>query len=158
MITAAEAKSRFNQFMDGIPECIATVKKLLNKETLTYAVEELKEVEELYLRSYKTPELLGLEKTYFSQVFESYVGTAFLWHVGGKWFLDLDKRYTSFGRIYLIEYGGKGYHWVATSVEDWREMIEDNELEGGIHQIVKNQIRYFSLSPEYTLEPVRTIN
>lgn len=158
MITAAEAKSRFNQFMDGIPECIATVKKLLNKETLTYTVEEVKEFEELYLGSYKNPELLGLEKAYFSQVFESYVGTAFLWHFGGKWFLDLDKRYTSFGRIYLIEYGGKGEDWVAISVEDWREIVEEDGIERGIHKVIESNIRYFSLSPEYTLEPVRTIN
>jgi hypothetical protein len=38
MITTPEAKLKFQQFIDGIPECIATVKKHIKKEVLYYSI------------------------------------------------------------------------------------------------------------------------
>ena len=156
-MTVPEAKLKFQQFIDGIPACIATVKKLLNKETLTYEVEEVKAFEELYERYFRNPALIGLERTYFNHVFEVYIGTAYLWHFGGRWYIDLNKKYDNFGRIYLIEYGGKDYTWVGIGIEGWRESVEE-EPGFGIHKIIENNINYFLQSPEYTLEPTRTIN
>jgi hypothetical protein len=158
MITTAEAKLKFQQFIDGIPECIATAKKLLGKETLTYEVEEIEAFQTIYERHFKTPEQLGLEKSYFERVFESYVGTAYLWHFGGKWVVDLNKKYTSFGRFYIDESCGMGPDSVSTSIEDWRTTIEDMDGNRKAAEIIGNMLYFHSVSQEYVLVPVRTIN
>lgn len=157
MKTKKEITQEFNAFIESIPNQLDLLKKYLYKDTLTFAKDEIDLVQKWYKRYHRKRRLkrVGLTKEGIDLMCTAYLGTAFLWHFGGKWELETSKS-GPYGDFQLVEYGGEGYTWVAITPRNWLRSVETKQNLGLISEIFDSYISTFEQRPEYQLKPVRT--
>lgn len=154
----SEIKKEYNEFIEKIPDYITHVKKVLQTEKLNYAPDEIEKFQAFYERSYKAPSDIGLTKEKLENIFTAYIGTAWLWHFGGKWKIETNKKSEDYGFACIVEYGGEGYIWVAFAPLKWAIYgIELNQLQEPIKDSFLRTMDFYKNNPNFVLEPVRNI-
>ncbi|HOY42213.1 MAG TPA: hypothetical protein PLX60_10140 [Chitinophagales bacterium] len=153
-----EIEEYYKNFVANIPNYIVKLKSILKKDAFNYSFDEISEVEKFYEFNFNKPSNFNLSKEELDNIVASYLGTAFMWHFGGNWCLDLDKKSTSYGLAMLENYGGKDYDWIYVTPFSWIWYIESNQLENeSIAQMFERWIVYHKKNPQFIIEPVRNI-
>lgn len=124
----SQIRKDYISFLENISKNLLLAKILLNKEYLDYSFQEIENFNSIYLSKFKYPESIGFSKTEFTNLFYSYLGTAFINYNGGKWELCTTKTDEAYGTPTIINWGEKDYDWIRISLLIWRTKLENGKL------------------------------
>ncbi|MFA6508655.1 MAG: hypothetical protein WCT14_21325 [Treponemataceae bacterium] len=128
MKTIKEQKTDFQDFIDGIPDYLETIERLLNVTDLTFSSEEIDSVRVFYETAWKDPVKLGLSKEELAQAFCAYAGEAFIHHCRGNWELSKLKTDEAYGTPIILNWSNAGKPTARISPWVWRKLIERGQL------------------------------
>lgn len=154
MKTLQEIKSEFKLFINSIPTNLELLKNRLQIEQLQYSVEEIDQVENWYRQNHRKPANKELTLAEIDTLIQVYIGTAFLWHFGGRWEVETSKS-GYYGKFQIIEYGGEGYGWVAFVPSNLSHLIRTGQMDDKIADYFRDRVDYFERHKEFKLNQIR---
>lgn len=128
MKTNKEQKADYQAFLDGIPERLETIERILDLSDLEFTAEEIDEVRTLYETNWKTPAVLGLTGEEFAAAFCAYAGEAFMHHRRGGWELSKLKTDEACGTPVILNWSNGGKPTARISPWQWRKQIEQGKF------------------------------
>jgi hypothetical protein len=158
-----EIKEFYNQFIDSIPQRIKLLKDLIKKESFSYSFEEIKSVEDFYVKTLKNVSKLNISKETLEDVIATYFGIASKSHLGGKWEVELDKKVDTYGEVYLdyYDYEFKTGWFIYPYSYTW--FLESNQYKIGevsesINHLYDLQLKDEEKIKGYKIKPIKEIN
>lgn len=146
----------YDFFIENINNHLSIAKQWLGKEKLTYSLEEVAEVERLYLEYFNKKKKNG---EWYDEKFEvtvTYFGQTFIKYFFGEWKLNLDKNTFGYGYPLIQKYGPKDGYWVAINIYGWVNSIE-NKVKSSILPLYNKNLLFYQNSPELNFNPLENL-
>ena len=128
MKTTKEIKADYLAFIDGIPDHLETMERLMELSETTYSYEEIDSVRDFYAANFKSPEKKGVSRDELSAAFCAYAGEAFMHHCRGDWDLSKLKSDEAYGSAIILGWGKAGKPHARISPSVWKSQIEKGQL------------------------------
>lgn len=123
--------AEYESFILNVPNRLEKAKLLLYRFQLNYDSEEFERMKELYVENFKSPIKLNLTGEELAFVFWTYVGEYFVFQKNGKWIIEDDNAYETYGKP-MIRYedsDNKGC-WNHLCPWVWQVRLENWGLDG----------------------------
>ena len=147
-MTKKEILEHYNSFILRINDRLHKATSLLQKEKLSYSIEEIDQMGILYGQYITGNKVVGDWEDETFEVFVTYCGEAWMHYFGGQWEITLRKTDWNYRYPMIINWGPKGYPWISIAPLDWARLIEDGD-EDPLSLPWRRNLHYFSVTSEW---------